>query len=246
MRKLIFIVMIAPASLTAQVSLTPFVGLNSTKLTESYSGYAKGGNYGIFGVEVEGRIKPKPYSSFYLSLVSGLSYLPNGFSYSSSFPLGSTGYSARSTSIQTRYWQVPLLVRLNWKPFPLVEDWRIFLGAGISYNTLTYAHIAEQSTYVTLSFFYYPPTGAYYQDSRDITNLAVKNSLFERFELGMKFRRVQVTWRLSFSTQDMYFKGLEKDWQVPESNSFYLNSHNSRGITKEKYSEIVFGWRFFN
>ncbi len=244
MKKYVFILLLLPLFVQAQITITPFVGLNSTRMTDTYSGYTKGGNYGFFGVEVEGRKKPKPYSSVYLSATTGLTYLPNGFSYSSSVPLGTTGLSARSTNIQTRYLQVPLSIRLNWRPFPLVEDWRIFFGAGVSYNMLTYAHISEESTYISIPIFYNPPTSTYLQDSRDVTNIAVKNSIFKRFELGMKFKHVQVTWRLSFSTQDMYFKGLEQEWKVPATNSFYLDAHDSQGITKEKYSEIIFGWRF--
>jgi hypothetical protein len=60
----------------------------------------------------------------------------------------------------------------------------------------------------------------------------------------MKFKHLQVSWRLSLSTQDMYFKGLENNWQVPANYSFYIDAHKARGITKEKYSEVVVGWRF--
>jgi hypothetical protein len=129
----------------------------------------------------------------------------------------------------------------------LVEDWRLFFGAGVSFNTLTYAHLAEQSTKVAFTFdrpLAPPPVTTYSADSRDVTSLAVKNPLFSRVEIGMKFKHLQVLYRLSVSLQDMYLTGLEQTWKVPASESIYINAHHSRGITKEKYSEIVVGWRF--
>lgn len=239
--------MLFPFALNAQVYFTPYVGLSSTRLTESYSGYAKGGNFPVIGVEVEVKRKSRSYSPFNISLASGISYLNNGFHRTSSFPLGTTGYSYESTNIETKYWQLPLTIRLNWRPFPLVEDWRVFFGAGICYNYLTYAQINEDASgvnFIVPSALWPPPTSYSYNSSFNATDAALKNSLFKRFELGMKFKHIQVTWRLSLSTQDMYFKGYEKTWQGPAYESFYINSHNSRGITRQKYSEIIFGWRF--
>jgi len=243
MRRLIVILIFFPMPLLAQWNFTPFVGLNSTRLSESY-GYAKGGNFGILGIEVEKTFTFKTYSPLSVSLVSGVSYLPNGFNQETSFSIFSNSYYYKRTNIETRYWQVPLIVRINWRPSPLIEDWRVFFGAGISYNTLSYAHIEEEAMNVPIVASYYPPTAVTYRDSRDVTNIAVAHSIFQRFELGMKFKHLQVSWRLSLSTQDMYFKGLETTWQVPATYSFYIDSHNARGITKEKYSEVAVGWRF--
>ena len=248
----LYILIMLPFSLSAQFSFTPFVGLNSTKLTESYSGYAKGGNYGILGVEVERQINLSLYSPLHFSIVTGVSYLSNGFDRTSSFTFTSSYYSYELTNIRTRYIQVPAMVRINWRPFALVENWYLFFGAGVSFNQLTYAHMEEQADKINFtgsSFspypgIYPPPQLLYYSDSQDVTSRGVRNSIFKRFELGMKFKHVQVTWRISLSTQDMYFKGIEKNWNVPASSSFYINAHNSRGITKEKYSELIFGWRF--
>jgi hypothetical protein len=230
----------------AQLNFTPFVGLNSTRLSEQYTGYAKGGNFGLYGVEIEKTFTLRTYSPITISLMTGVSYLPNGFNQETSYSFSTSGYTYQKTNIETTYWQVPLIARLNWRPSPLIEDWRIFFGGGISYNSLTHAHVEEKAMYVpTLSTSaYYPPPSVSYQDSKDVTDLAVAHSIFTRFELGMKFKHLQVSWRLSFSTQDMYFKGLEKNWQVPANYSFYIKAHDSRGITKEKYSEVVFGWRF--
>jgi hypothetical protein len=252
MKSIVFILTLFSLSLKAQVSVTPFVGLNSTKMSEAYSGFAKGGNVGFFGVEVEKQFRVKNYSPLSFSLVSGLSYLSNGFeqTYSSTISIGSGIYNYRSTDLRMRYLQVPLMARINWTPFPLVENWQLFLGAGISVNQLMYAHLAERASEVPFSPFvsnpalYPPPLLSSYSDSREVTSLGVRTPLFDRFELGMKFKHLQVTFRISASLQDMYLKGLENTWKVPALDSYYINAHNSRGITKEKYSEIIFGWRF--
>jgi hypothetical protein len=242
MKRLIIILIFSPMPLLAQWNFTPFVGLNSTRLSQDY-GYAKGGNFAIYGVEAERTFVFQKYSPLSISLMSGVSYLPLGFNRENSFSV-LNAYYYQKTNIETTYWQVPLMARINWRPSPLMEDWHIFFGVGINYNILTYAHIEEQATDVPITLLYYPPTAVSYQDSRDVTNIAVTHSIFERFEVGMKFKHLQVSWRLSFSTQDMYYRGLDKNWQVPANDSFYISSHNSRGITKEKYSEVVFGWRF--
>jgi hypothetical protein len=250
MKKIFLILILCPLSLRAQFRVIPFIGLNTTKMTESYSGYANGGNYGIFGIEIEKQFNLKQYSPVSFSLVSGLSYLPNGFNRTSIFEIsiGSGSYSYQKTNIDLQYIQIPAMARINWRPSVLVENWSVFFGAGISFNQTNYAHIAEQASEVSLTLnnsgLLPPPTLKNYQDSRDVTSIAVKNPLFQRFDFGMRFKHIQVTYRISVSMQDMYFKGIENTWQVPAADSFYISAHNSRGITKEKYSEIVFGWRF--
>src|SRR6185369_6640189 len=84
MRKLVIILIFSPMPLLAQWNFTPFVGLNSTRLSESY-GYAKGGNFGIYGIEIERTFVLKAYSPVSISLMTGLSYLPNGFNQETSF-----------------------------------------------------------------------------------------------------------------------------------------------------------------
>jgi len=251
MKRYFFILVLCPFLLKAQFSITPFAGLNTTKMSEEYSGYANGGNYGIAGVEIEKQFNLNRYFPLNFSLVTGLSYLSNGFNRTSIFAIsiGSGSYSYEATNLEMRYLQVPLIARVNWRPFALVEDWSLFFGAGVSINRLNYAHISEQATEVSLTLnksgLLPPPTLTTYQDSRDVTSIAVKNPIFQRIEFGMKFKHVQVTYRISVSMQDMYFKGIEKTWQVPSGDSFYIKAHNSRGITTEKYTEIVLGWRFY-
>jgi len=248
MKKFLFILPLIPLPLLAQISVTPIAGLSSIRMTQAY-GYEKGGNYGIVGAEVELNLKSKGYSPFNISFVSGVSYLSNGFARNFSFSYTALNYyDAQSTNLQMKYLQVPLIMRLNFRPFPLVEDWRIFIGAGLSFSNLMQAHMAEQWTRVSTfnnAFSYLPvtPVVSEAHDDRDVLSYANKNSMFERFEIGMKFKHVQITFRLSASMQDMYFKGIENVWQVPADHSLYLDAHNTEGIIKEKYTEIIFGWR---
>jgi hypothetical protein len=144
MKKYFFILTLCPLPLMAQFSITPFVGLNTTKMTESYSGYANGGNYGIIGVEIEKQFQLKQYSPISFSLVTGLSYLPNGFNRTSisTISIGTGSYSYEKTNIEMQYWQVPVMARIYWRPFALVENWSLFFGGGVSISQTNYAHIA--------------------------------------------------------------------------------------------------------
>lgn len=231
---------------TAQIHLTPYVGVNSTKLDVGYE-YQNGGNYPFGGIDIEGRLKPRKISAVHLSLVTGASYLSNGFYQNSLFALtGLSYYSAKLTDLSTQYFQVPLVVRLNWQPFPLVEQFHIFFGAGVVSNTLLKANLTEKSTLVIYSNDpFAPPQTTQSQDSQDITALGVKQSFFSRFELGFRFKRVQASYRLSTSFGDMYFQGLENVWKVPAKDSGYISGHNAAGTTTTKHSELVLGFRIF-
>src|SRR4051812_34582774 len=82
-----------------QIHLTPYVGVNSTRLLLGYD-YEKGGNYAFGGIDIEGRLKPRKISSVHVSLVTGASYLSNGFYQNSLFALtGLSFYSARLTDL---------------------------------------------------------------------------------------------------------------------------------------------------
>jgi hypothetical protein len=126
-----------------------------------------------------------------------------------------------------------------------VEDWKIFLGLGVSYNILLKSTLEEKYTGVALSSdVLAPPTVVSYEDSRDVTSYGEKNSLFRRVELGMKYKRLQLSYRLSRSITDMYRTGLEQDWNVPAEDSWYLGAYEDSGEIIEKYAELVVGFRF--
>ena len=229
-----------------QIQLVPFAGVNSTS---HY--YESGGNYPMAGLEIEGRLKPTKISRFHISLVTGASYLANGF-YTNQLFAYDLGYykyfKAQNTDLTTRYIQIPFELKFNYQPFPLIEDFTIFFGGGVTLNYLQKATLTEKTTEVKdfgLNTPITPPVTVTYEDSRDITSLGVKQSLFTRFEIGMKYNRIHLAFRLSTSLQDMYYSGLQNNWNIPETYSYYINSHNQSGKTTIKSSEFVVGYRIY-
>ena len=229
----------------AQVNIIPFAGMNSTKIYDGIL-YENGGTFLVAGAEIELALKSGRSGRMYLSLATGASYLKNGFYYSGNFSYTALNfYTQRITDLRSEYLQIPFTLRLNWQPFPLVEDWKVFLGLGICHNTLTKSTLAEKYTEVTLNDdVLAPPQVTSYRDSRDVTDYGEKNSIFRRLELGMKYKRFQVSYRLSRSMTDLYRTGLEDDWNVPDERSWYIDACQETGKIIEKYTELVVGFRF--
>lgn len=232
------------ASSLAQINIVPIAGINSTRV-KLFSDYRNGGNFGLAGFEIELRKKPANHKPVYFTCITGLTYLNNGYYFSYTFSYNALSfYTQNILDLQTEYWQVPVLLRFNWQPFPLVEDWRVFIGAGISNNFLINAHLKEEYTKVIFSKdVFAPPDATHYEDSKDVTDLAQKYSLFQRFEIGMRYKRIQLVYRLSISITDLYFKGLENQWNVPLEGSEYLMALQRNGKITEKHSELIIGYR---
>lgn len=237
------IFVLAFVTANSQVNFTPFAGINSTGVYDGY-GYQKGGSFGLAGLEIEWKQKLKRQKPLFISLVSGVSYLSNGYHEYSNFTFGSFFYNSSVSHLKTSYWQIPFIARLNWQPFPLIEDWVPFVGVGITNNFLIKAHLSEKSTALDFSSSSLspPPTTEHYEDSGDITDVGSKYFLFRRIEIGMKFKKFLVAYRISVSLQDMY-KDIENVWDVPAIDSEYIGSHNFAGTRKEKHTEIIIGYR---
>src|ERR1043165_8450850 len=119
MNKILFIAstfLLTTLEVTAQIHMTPYVGANSTKLDVGDE-YQNGGNYPFGGIDIEGRLKARKISAFHVSLITGASYLSNGFYQNVSYSFATNYYSAKLTDLSTQYIQVPLVVRMNWQPF---------------------------------------------------------------------------------------------------------------------------------
>ena len=235
------------ASAQAQLHVNAFVGVNSTRLSKGLFGFEKGGNYLFGGIELEGMLKPKKaHSALRVSILTGATYLSNGYFENSLFSFSSIFYSASMTDLATTYVQIPLVARLNWQPFPLLDDFHFFVGAGVSDNILLKASLKESVTKVFIATdIYAPPQTTHYEDNQVITSLGAQNALSYRIDVGMRYRRLQISYRLSQSLGDMYFKGLENVWAIPAKESGYISGHQSAGSTKLKYSELVIGFRLF-
>ncbi len=233
-------------SVAAQINIVPYAGANSTKMYQS-SGFEKGGSYGVVGLEFELRKRPQQANNVYVTLVTGISYLKNGFYKSDNFSYTALSYyTASVTDRAMEYIQIPVVLRFNWQPFPLVEDFKTFFGAGVNNNLLQKATLAESYTSVFISNdVLAPPEAEHYEDSRDVTDLGKKHSLFARFEAGVIYKRFLVSFRVSKGISDLYYTGLENDWAVPAEFSEYLKAYSEKGSIKEKYSEIMIGYRMF-
>jgi len=248
MRKKLFltgILLLATLKVNGQISLTPFIGVHSAK-AKYLSLYNHGGYYGFIGVEAEKHFVPKELSLLHFSFVSGLSYLPNGFRKESGIAVSNFLYTEGISDLNTKYLQVPLVGRLNWQPFPLIEYWQLFFGMGVSFDFLLSSELAEYETTVFLSTRTppAPPVTTHYEDSGDISQYGNPMSVFLRFEIGMKYKRIHLATRLSYSKSDMHHAGLENTWAVPPESSDYMFPYIENGKRKEKYVEFVLGWIF--
>ncbi len=242
MKKLLVMMMFFSVPAVAQISVTPFAGINSTRVKYFY--WEKGGNYAVYGLEIEARLRPRKNSPFHVSLVTGASYLSNGYFRDTGLTFSTFVYSSQTSELKTGYFQVPLVLKLNWQPFPLVEDWKLFFGAGISNDFLLSSHLEEKAVDVNSSSdLFAPDVTTEYQDSKDTAGFGRKHSLFSRFELGTKYKRIHFAYRFSFSLQDMHYVGLEDDWDVPSGSSNYLIPYELNGKRNERYSEFVLGFR---
>jgi hypothetical protein len=243
MRKAIIILLMS-AVFTAhgQLSITPFVGASIKGMTQT-SGLENGGSAGLAGVEVEiGKNRlVKPVG---LTLCSGISYLDIDYNDNFNLAAGDFFYFHRSTSLNTKYLQVPLMLKLNWQPSPLLEQWIVSIGVGISNNFLVQAELEEEATIVSYQTGVPepPPTIEKYEDAGDVTDLGESFYIFRRIDIGMRLKRIQFTARFSKSLQDMYFKGLESQWAVPAEESQYIKAKSYNGKTSERYIELVFGY----
>ncbi len=229
----------------SQVAVVPYAGLNSTSIYDGFF-YKKGGAFIVTGVELEVAAKAKNRRPLFLSIAAGASYLRNGFYYSSSFAYTALDfYTQRITDMRMQSIQVPLTARINWQPFPLVEDWKVYLGLGATYNRLLASTLEEKYTLVFLNDDpLAPPTVTTYEDQGDMIGYGKKGSVFARLELGMKYKRIQLTWRVSRSVTDRYRTGLEESWGVPDEESWYISAYRDAGRILEKHSEILVGLRF--
>lgn len=270
-------VLLLAAEMLAQdrtFSVTALTGINTTKMNVSDpafdgSKFTKGGYYFLAGLEAELRLTDASIKRFHVSALSGISYLKNGFSKTYTLSLTNTntvdGYYYENINISMRYVQVPLVFRFKWRPFPLLEDFHLFAGMGVSGNILLESRLSEKGVvsgypqtdvgFVIMAFdlesrffppYYYQPSSTEsYSDEDDITDKRKKFTMFSRLEFGMTFERVTLSVRFSKALQDMYATGMENTWAVPAKNSLYRKSHQSNGKTLEKYSEVVIGVRIF-
>lgn len=192
------------------------------------------------GLETEYSLRGESMKAGHLSFASGLMYLKNGYSDNYFFDFFGTELGYLS-NFSAAYVQVPLLVRYNVQPMPLVEDFTFFIGAGASSNILMKAELTESFTDV-------PCFGCGVQSfeaSGEITDYGRKVSFFGVAEAGFAFKRTQFIVRHKRSLQDMYFKNLEGNWGIPPESSHYMLLYNQTGKLREIHWELLLTYRLF-
>lgn len=233
----------APA--IAQLNMKFALGINSTSINngekDSYyvSEFPKEINL-TAGIEAEYSLRGESLMPGHVSFVSGLYYLKNGYADNYFFDLFGTqlGYESNFTS---SYVQLPMLIRYNFRPLPLVEDFTLFFGGGVSNNILLKAELKESYTDI-------PCLGCgidTYSDEGNITQYGRKVSFFGHVEAGFQLKRTQVMLRHKRSLQDMYFKNLEGNWGVPPESSHYMLLYNQTGKLREIHWELLISYRLF-
>jgi hypothetical protein len=246
MRALITILSIVIIQVSfAQVSITPYGGISIKRMKE-VNDLSNGGSSLFGGIEIEAGMN-RLESTVGVTLCTGISYLDIDYNHTSNLRVGDFYYWHESMSMNSRYFQVPLMLRINWRPSPLLEEWIVFFGAGVNANFLTSAHIAEEATVVTYQtgFPEPPPTIERYEDDRDISDVSKSMYLFRRIDIGMKMKRFYMAVRISKSLQDMFVQDLEGDWAVPVDQSIYLDGNREYGKISERYTELVFGYTWW-
>ncbi len=193
----------------------------------------------IIGVDAEwvfrGKLKP-----VYFSIGSGLSYLKNGYNDGYYYSLLSEEQRPVLSNYETRYLQIPLIFRLNIQPQPLEENFSFFVGAGVANHILLDASLYELTVEETFGFGINT-----YEDERNIKNYGEKNYLFSTIEAGIMLNRARVTFRYKKSLQDMYFSGLDNNWNVPAEFSIYKSIYNNGGKLTERHIEFSLTYFIF-
>lgn len=239
---IIMVLLTLPFTSRSQVNIVAFGGINSTRV--KYFDYLKGGNYPLVGLEIEVTRRPRKITQLQISFVSGATFLTNGFYRDSGISVPGLTFTAGTSELKTKYLQVPVLLKLNYRPYPLLEDWFIFSGVGISNDLLLNSTLEERETNVILGsgILTSPPLTTSWSDSKAITEYGRKYAAFLRLELGSRFKRLQFSYRISFSIHDMHHEGIEEVWSVPVNESTYFFPKELNSSRKEKYSEFVVGF----
>lgn len=237
-------------ALTLQIAWGQFragvvVGLNSTTLGEfnepEFDTRFRPKQQFMAGVDLEWVFRQK-LKHIYLSVGSGVYYLKNGYEDGTYYTaLFSNEQYPVISNYETKYLQVPFSVRLNFQPQPLEEDFSFFIGAGISNHFLVDASLYE----ITVGEETFGGGVSVFEDSRNIKDYGSKSYLFSNIEFGMVLNRTKVTFRYKKSLQDMYFAGLDGNWNVPDEFSIYKGVYNRSGKLTERHLEISLSYFIF-
>jgi hypothetical protein len=225
---------------SAQFQTTLMVGFNSTTIGADKTNKFLSSRQLTGGLEIEQTFKGKHLRTANFSISTGALFLKNGYKDSYYYTFFGGEKKPILSYLDTKYLQIPFLLRLNIQPLPLVESWKIYFGAGVSYNVLLDASLYELTVEETFGFGIKT-----YTDQKNIKDYGNKNYLFSLFEVGTSLNRIRFSLRYKMSLQDMYFQGLKGNWKVPDDKSTYITMHNKTGALYERHLEVWLGINLF-
>jgi hypothetical protein len=187
-----------------------------------------------FGAEAEFKFRGQKKRQAYLSLRSGISYLQAGYDYVQVFPED----DFETTSLLEKdYLRIPAIARLYYQPMPLVDHFTLFLGGGVVINKVQNISLSES---------YISPTEKY-ADSQDVLAYSKPQYLFSIVEMGVAYKRIEVSFRIQSALESLYMEGLEGNWGVPNEYSEYFKRHLSESPIEstEKILELTVSYKIF-
>lgn len=187
-----------------------------------------------FGAEAEYKIRGQKKGQTYLSLRSGVSYLKAGYQYVNVFP----DSDLEITSVLEKdYLRIPVIARLYHQPMPLVDHFVVFIGGGVVVNRVTHINLSES----------YISSFENHSDSQDVSAYSKTQYLFSIAELGLAFKRIEVSFRIQSSLENLYMKELEGNWGVPTEFSEYFKRHQTESPieSKEGILELAVSFKIF-
>lgn len=239
---ILLLILSQPFAGRSQFKIIPIAGVNSTQV--KYYDYLKGGSYPLIGCEAEYNFRHREILPYNLSLVTGIEFLANGFYRDFGINVANLYFQSGTSELKTRYLRIPFLVRFSYYPFPLIEEWKWFIGIGLSNDILKNSSLSESETQVSqgIGVFTSPPQTVTYQDNQSITDYGKKYALFQRVEIGTRYNRIQLTYRISYSLSDMHHYGMDEVWNIPIDESSYFIPYEINSKRKERYFEFIIGY----
>jgi len=186
------------------------------------------------GAEAEFKIRGPKKKQAYLAFRSGVSFLKAGYEYVQVFP--EDDFEATSI-LEKDYLRIPVIARLYYQPMPLVDHFTLFLGGGVVINKVQNISLSES---------YISPSEKY-ADSQNVLAYSKPQYLFSIVEMGVAYKRIEVSFRIQSALESLYMEGLEGNWGVPNEYSEYFERHLSESPIEstEKILELTVSYKIF-
>jgi hypothetical protein len=216
-----------------------------------FYGYGGGASALSPGIETEIRLAPIRfkkalkvmgiYNTSNKALLIGVNYAEHDFSV--------RGFSADNditySSFQTRYLNVPVVLKYNVQIFMLDENFHFSFGLGTMNSFLLRSHLHEEATDNDRDSQGRVIASRYYIDDKDVTKLGVKYTTNFCFDISVSFKRLYIGERAYFGFKDQFMKGLASTWAVPGDLSIYQSAYETSPKLTMSGGFFYIGWRLF-